>query len=122
MDPRLQISLAVCHCHLRSSRYSDDRTTTEGVRHQTIYGLCPLMSSPPADRKDKIVWECNHGGQIWSENAEYAAKSSFPVGFCSAGFNSLNVAFIIGLLIDLVFQVRGSRNRRLCKTCALGPD
>lgn len=55
--------------------------------------------------KDKIVWECNHGGQIWSENAEYAAKSSFPVGFCSAGFNSLNVAFIIGLLIDLVFQM-----------------
>lgn len=55
--------------------------------------------------KDKIVWECNHGGQIWSENAEYAAKSSFPVGFCSAGFSSLNVAFIIGLLIDLVFQM-----------------
>jgi len=55
--------------------------------------------------KDKIVWECNQGGQIWSENAEYAAKSSFPVGFCSAGFNSLNVAFIIGLLIDLVFQM-----------------
>jgi len=55
--------------------------------------------------KDKIVWECNHGGQIWSENAEYAAKSSFPVGFCSAGFNSLNAAFIIGLLIDLVFQM-----------------
>lgn len=54
--------------------------------------------------KDKIIWECNHGGQIWSENAEYAAKSSFPVGFCSAGFNSLYVAFIIGLLVDLVFQ------------------
>jgi len=55
--------------------------------------------------KDKIIWECNHGGQVWSSNAEYAAKSSFPVGFCSAGFDSLNVAFIISLLVDLVFQM-----------------
>ena len=60
------------------------------------------------DRKDKIIWECNHGGQIWSSNAEYAAKASFPVGFCSAGFDSLNTAFIISLLVDLVFQVRSS--------------
>jgi len=55
--------------------------------------------------KDKIIWECNHGGQVWSSNAEYAAKSSFPVGFCSAGFDSLNTAFIISLLVDLVFQM-----------------
>jgi hypothetical protein len=55
--------------------------------------------------KDKIIWECDHGGQIWSSNAEYAAKASFPVGFCSAGFNSLNAAFIVSLLVDLVFQM-----------------
>jgi len=55
--------------------------------------------------KDKIIWECDHGGQIWSSNAEYAAKSSFPVGFCTAGFDSLNAAFIISLLVDLVFQM-----------------
>jgi len=55
--------------------------------------------------KDKITWECNHGGQVWSANAEYAANSSFPVGFCSAGFSSFNAAFIIGLLVDLVFQL-----------------
>jgi len=55
--------------------------------------------------KDKIIWECNHGGQVWSSNAEYAAKSSFPVAFCSAGFDSLNAAFIISLLVDLVFQM-----------------
>jgi len=55
--------------------------------------------------KDNITWECDHGGQIWSSNAAYAAKASFPVGFCSAGFNSLNVAFIISLLADLVFQM-----------------
>jgi hypothetical protein len=63
------------------------------------YSLCSY------DRKDKIIWECDHGGQIWSSNAEYAAKSSFPVGFCTAGFNSLYTAFIVSLLVDLVFQV-----------------
>jgi hypothetical protein len=74
--------------------------------------------SPPArDRKDKIIWECNHGGQIWSQNAQYAAKSSFPVGFCTAGFDSLNVAFIIGLLVDLVFQVRSHTDAKLCRMC-----
>jgi hypothetical protein len=55
--------------------------------------------------KDHIIWECNHGGQVWSSNAEYAAKSSFPAGFCTAGFSSLNTAFIISLLVDLVCQV-----------------
>jgi len=55
--------------------------------------------------KDKIIWECNHGGQVWSSNAEYAAKTSFPVGFCSAGFSSLNAAFIISLLVDIAFQL-----------------
>jgi len=52
-----------------------------------------------------ITWECDHGGQIWTSNAEYAAKASLPVGFCSTGFSSLNVAFIISLLADLVFQM-----------------
>ena len=79
--------------------------------------LLLTSSRPTHDRKDKIIWECNHGGQIWSENAEYAAKSSFPVGFCSAGFDSLYAAFIIGLLVDLVFQVRDRTDHRLCKTC-----
>jgi len=55
--------------------------------------------------KDKIIWECNHGGQVWTSNAEYAAKSSFPVGFCAAGFDSLYTAFIISLLVDIAFQM-----------------
>ena len=112
LDPRLQIPLAVCHYHLRNSRYPDDRAIAERVRGQTIYGLC-CAHVLTCHRKDKIIWECNHGGQIWSTNAEYAAKSSFPVGFCSAGFNSLNVAFIIGLLVDLVFQVRSHTDQML---------
>lgn len=55
--------------------------------------------------KDNIIWECNHGGQVWTSNAEYAAKSSFPVGFCSAGFDSLYTAFLISLLVDIAFQM-----------------
>lgn len=55
--------------------------------------------------KDKIIWECNHGGQVWTSNAEYAAKTSFPVGFCAAGFDSLYTAFIISLLVDIAFQM-----------------
>lgn len=64
------------------------------------------------DRKDNIIWECNHGGQIWSANAEYAAKSSFPVGFCAAGFSSLYTAFVVSLLADLVFQVRSRTDHK----------
>ena len=59
-------------------------------------------------RKDKIQWECDNGGQLWSASAAagYGTSSeTFPTGFCAAGFSSLNVAFIVGLLVDLVFQV-----------------
>jgi len=55
--------------------------------------------------KDNIIWECNHGGQVWSSNAAYAANTSLPVGFCAAGFNSLYTAFVISLLVDLAFQI-----------------
>ncbi|EAU92255.2 hypothetical protein CC1G_00474 [Coprinopsis cinerea okayama7 len=61
--------------------------------------------------KDKITWECNNGGQLWTEEAAAAAAASgeksgsMPGGFCAAGFNSLNTAFIISLLVDIVCQV-----------------
>jgi hypothetical protein len=101
--------------HLRSSRYSHDRAIAKGVRRPTISGSRP--PHPFVFRKDNIIWECNHGGQVWSSNAEYAANTSFPVGFCSAGFSSLNAAFIISLLVDLVFQVRARTDHWLCWTC-----
>jgi hypothetical protein len=59
-----------------------------------------------------IEWECNNAGQLWtSANATQiadAANSSsvtIPSGFCTVGFSSLNTAFIIGLLVDIVFQL-----------------
>lgn len=57
--------------------------------------------------KDKIEWECNNGGQLWTDSVDsgYATSASFPSGFCTAGLSSLNIVFIVSLLIDLGFQV-----------------
>jgi len=59
--------------------------------------------------KDKIMWECNNGGQLWTDSARVTAgistSGSVPSGFCAMGFSSLNSAFILSLLVDLVFQV-----------------
>jgi hypothetical protein len=60
--------------------------------------------------KDKIMWECANGGQLWSASpaahSGLSARTNGPLssGFCAMGFQSLNVAFIISLLVDLVFQ------------------
>jgi len=53
-----------------------------------------------------INWECNNGGQLWTASAVagYSNSASFPSGFCTSGFASLNSAFIVSLLVDLVFQ------------------
>jgi hypothetical protein len=60
--------------------------------------------------QDDIVWECQNGGQLYSSNATTISttsdtSSSFPAGFCAAGFSSIYAAFIVGLLVDLVFQI-----------------
>lgn len=54
------------------------------------------------------MWECAHGGQVWTEPASTAASTDagkIPPGFCSVGVGSLNTAFTVGLLIDIGFQV-----------------
>ncbi|THH02322.1 hypothetical protein EW026_g510 [Hermanssonia centrifuga] len=57
--------------------------------------------------KDKIQWECDNGGQLWTASAEagYGGSTTFPSGFCTTGFSNLNAAFIVSLLIDLGFQI-----------------
>jgi len=56
--------------------------------------------------KDKIIWECNNGGQLWPASAaEGYDTSTFPSGFCTAGWGSINTAFTISLLVDLGFQM-----------------
>jgi len=58
--------------------------------------------------KDKIAWECNNGGQLWTAAAAAASTTtsgSLPAGFCATGFSSLWTAYIISLLADLVCQL-----------------
>lgn len=57
--------------------------------------------------QDKIQWECNNGGQLWTESAEsgYETSASFPTGFCATGSSSLLTVFIVALLVDFVCQV-----------------
>lgn len=56
--------------------------------------------------ESKIVWECENGGQLWTASAAagYANSSSFPDGICALGFDSLNTAFIVSLVVDIAFQ------------------
>ncbi len=68
------------------------------------------ICSPCAEltfRKDKIQWECQNGGVLWTDSAAagYGGNVSIPNGFCGSGFSSLNAAFIVSLLVDLGFQV-----------------
>ncbi|KAL1669093.1 hypothetical protein GGF50DRAFT_45075 [Schizophyllum commune] len=53
--------------------------------------------------KDKITWECENGGMLWDD--DYETTVSMPSGFCTTGFSSINVAFIISLLVDLGCQM-----------------
>ncbi|KAJ3922044.1 hypothetical protein F5877DRAFT_34649, partial [Lentinula edodes] len=60
--------------------------------------------------QDHIIWECQNGGQLYSSNATTISTTSddsttFPAGFCAAGFSSIYVVFIVSLLVDLVFQI-----------------
>jgi len=109
--------MANCQYHLRNPRHPDGRGIAKRVRRQTIYGLYAApayLPSPVYGRKDHIIWECEHDGQIWHSNAEYAEGFPFPTAvFCSPGFDTLTVALIILLSADMVFQVRSCTDRGL---------
>ncbi|GAA6058832.1 hypothetical protein JCM10212_002776 [Sporobolomyces blumeae] len=61
--------------------------------------------------QSNVIWECNHGGQIYNERLaavpDYAGNgtSAIPTGFCSAGFHTLYLAFAFGLSIDCILQI-----------------
>jgi len=57
--------------------------------------------------KDNIAWECDNGGQLWTAAVAsgVTATGTIPSGFCSAGFSSLYIVFIVSLLIDIVCQI-----------------
>jgi hypothetical protein len=58
-----------------------------------------------------ITWECDNGGQLWNATADATAPATssgatLPTAFCATGFSSLNIAFICGLVVDIVCQAR----------------
>ena len=108
----------VSPCHdLQCRIFPFTYRSVSSARNYILFVLRPPLSIPHhrprvyADllryhRKDKIQWECDNGGQIWSASAAANSTSgTIPSGFCGAGFSSLNAAFIISLLVDLGWQV-----------------
>lgn len=65
--------------------------------------------------QSNIIWECNHGGQLynatlatnpaWTYNSTAPVVQSLPSGFCSTGFHSLYLAFAFALCVDLILQI-----------------
>jgi len=56
--------------------------------------------------KDKIIWECQNGGQLWGNTANTTLGSGhLPSGICAPGWQSLFTAFIVGLLVDIGCQL-----------------
>jgi len=68
-----------------------------------------------------IIWECNHGGQLWTSAAANATATinttanaasntmstdgTIPSSFCSSGFHSVYLAFTFALLVDYGLQL-----------------
>lgn len=121
LDPCLQVPVALPCRHLCYSCYPNDRGASTQVSDlfQSPYPkldiLLRLLSrsrryggnvTDPFHSKDKIQWECNNGGQLWTSSSEDSTTTgNLPAGFCVSGFTSLNYAFIISLLVDLVCQL-----------------
>lgn len=65
-----------------------------------------LMIFQLSRQQNKIVWECNNGGQLWGTAGEQGTDSgTMPSGLCAAGFHSLYIAFVFSLAIDWALQV-----------------
>lgn len=61
---------------------------------------------------------------MWTDTVETGTETSaqMPGGFCAAGFSNLNAAFIVCLLVDLVFQVRGPSSEFVLQVSAPSPS
>lgn len=122
LDKSLQVHMAIRCRSKRCTGHHHDRRTPErvskrirslsksfGLRLPVPMRLCDFTSmlTLRCFRKDNIAWECENGGQLWTDSVTsgYDNGTSFPSGFCASGFSSLYAAFIGALLVDLVFQV-----------------
>lgn len=106
LDQRLHAHVAIRHRRLCDTGHFHDMAVVSWVGTVSFLSLADDLTV--ATSKDKIIWECENGGQLWGESAEagYGNSSSFPNAVCGPGWNSLFTAFIVCLLVDLGFQVR----------------
>jgi len=105
LEQCLPVLVAVRHRNIWDTRHFHDMAVASWV---CIVGSLSLGNDlTVAIRKDKIIWECENGGQQWglTEEAGYDSSSSFPNAICGPGWQSLFTAFIVSLLVDLAFQV-----------------
>jgi len=54
-----------------------------------------------------IDWECENGGQLWGSAPEPTdpSTSTLPSTICDPGFHTLYTLMLVGLVVDLVFQL-----------------
>ncbi|KAJ7897374.1 hypothetical protein B0H14DRAFT_2678014 [Mycena olivaceomarginata] len=59
--------------------------------------------------KERSSGSVTMGGQLYWESvaANISSSPAFPTEFCIVGFPTINTAFIVSLLVDLVFQCGG---------------
>lgn len=57
--------------------------------------------------ESNINWECANGGQLWpaAQDPLDPTTKTLPTQFCNAGYSSFYTAFIIGILVDIGFQL-----------------
>jgi hypothetical protein len=105
MDKSDYILMAVSYCYMRHPRHHNDPPAPRRV--STNANLRRKVSSNVIYRQEKIVWECDNGGALWTDDPIVRADTTvaFPSGFCAAGYPSIYTAFIVSLIVDLVFQV-----------------
>jgi hypothetical protein len=107
--PSLQVCLAhPCNCLDDPSNLDDlaalsrvcppyDRDCGQGITELTKVLSCS---------RDKIVWECENGGQLWGNTANTTLGTGhLPSAICAPGWQSLFTAFIVSLLVDVGCQV-----------------
>jgi len=59
------------------------------------------------NNEGNIDWECENGGQLWGSAPETTdpSTSTLPSTICDPGFHTLFTVLVVGLVVDLIFQV-----------------
>ncbi|KAJ7601298.1 hypothetical protein FB45DRAFT_942319 [Roridomyces roridus] len=71
-----------------------------------ICGIRAILMIVQLNRgKDKIQWQCDNDLQPWPAAVNNSNSYSMPSEICIVGFSGFNTAVIIGLLVDLAFQM-----------------